>query len=149
MSTCACSIGGLGKTRLVRLKIYFANKPIGGFAVRYRGELALLRQPILQRPEHALRAPAIGRNMLNSQAFERAPNLGEPALVNRLASLRGKEIVAAAVGIETRRQTLRREHRQQRPKGPIRCLLPPPGKPSRSCWWHRPLLQSGRAQAFQ
>src|SRR5215471_16604248 len=80
--------GGLAKRSVMRRKINLADEPIGGLDLVNPGELELLRQPILQCPEHPLRAPArlrrIGRNMLDAKPSERAPNLRQLALVDRL-----------------------------------------------------------------
>src|SRR5262249_44971400 len=94
----------LGKTRVVRRKINLADEPIGGLDVVNPGELEFLRQSILQRAKHPLRAPArlrrIGRNMLDPKPIKRTPDLRRPALVNRLPRLRRVEIMAAPIGIE-------------------------------------------------
>jgi hypothetical protein len=61
--------------------------------------------------------------MLDSEPIERTAHLREPVFVDRFASLWGEEIMAAAVGIEARRQAGGREHLQQRTKRRGRALL--------------------------
>src|SRR5258708_36168530 len=81
------------------------------------GVLELLRQPVLQGPEHALRAPArfrrVGRDVLDAEMTKRSSDLGRPILVDFLTGLRGMEVVAAAVAIQARRQPLLRHHPKQ------------------------------------
>jgi hypothetical protein len=47
--------------------------------------------------------------MVYAQVRQRPTDLGGPLAINWTADLGGQEIVAAAVGIETQRQTMRRE----------------------------------------
>jgi len=64
-------------------------KLVGISDIADAGKLELLRQPVLQGAEHALRAPArlwrIGRDVLDAEPIERPADLGEPVLVHRLA----------------------------------------------------------------
>ena len=57
-----------------------------------------------------------------SKPIERAAHLREPVFVNGFARL-GREEMAAAVGIEARRQAFGREHLQQCTKGRYRAFL--------------------------
>ena len=95
-------------------------KALAASTVGDAGLRQFLDQAVLQRAEHAFAAPArlrrIGRDVLDSQMFERPPDLGQPALVDRTVRLRRVEIVAAAVGVEARRQALGGEHLEQGPK---------------------------------
>src|SRR5215211_2845053 len=54
---------------------------------------------------------------------ERPRALGEPVLVDRLACLRGEEVVAAAIGIEARWQAARGEHIRKPAKARGRAFL--------------------------
>jgi hypothetical protein len=103
------------------------DEPIGGLHFGDGSQLQLLHQPVLERGEHALRAPAglrrIGRNVLDAEAIERPAHLGQPGLVDLAAGLGREEVVAAAVGVEAGRQALGREGLKQPLEARRRALL--------------------------
>src|ERR1700682_2537004 len=74
-----------------------------------------------RRPAPRLRR--VGRDLSDPQPIERPPHLGEPPLVDLPTRLRGEEVMAAAIGIQARWQTLRPEHRQTPPKARCRSLF--------------------------
>jgi hypothetical protein len=86
-----------------------------------------LDQPVLQGAEHPLASPArlrrIGRHVLYSQVLQRPANLGQPVPVDHTVRLRRVEVVAAAIGVEARRQAVRSEHFQARPEGRSRAFF--------------------------
>ncbi len=55
----------------------------------------------------------IGRDVLDAELRQRPPNLGESALVHRLAGLGRVEVVAATVGVERARQAVLGDHPAQ------------------------------------
>ncbi|MER8836515.1 hypothetical protein [Mesorhizobium sp. M0909] len=61
--------------------------------------------------------------MLDAQLPQRPPDLGRPALVDRLAGLERHEIVAAAIGVEARRQSLGDQGLQKSLKARRRAFL--------------------------
>src|SRR5205807_5320291 len=95
---------------VVRRQIDLADETVGGLDVADAGKLELLRQPVLQRAEHPLAAPArlrrVGRDVLDPEPRQRPADLGRLTLVDRLAGLRREEVMAAAIGVEARRQAL-------------------------------------------
>ncbi len=62
------------------------------------------RQALLQGPEDPLDATAgfwaVGRDVLDAELGQGAPDLGRLLLINRAARLRGGEVMTAPVGIE-------------------------------------------------
>src|SRR5258708_20199099 len=102
-----------------------ADGAVGALAIAEAGELEFLRQPILQRAKHPLASPTrlrrIGGNVLDSKPVERAPDLGEPVLVDPLAGLGREEIGASAIAIEAPPQTPSPAHLHPPPPPP-----PPP-----------------------
>jgi hypothetical protein len=80
-----------------------------------RGEPLLTQerwQAALERAEQPLHAPpalrAVARDGLDAELLERPTHLGQAGLVYRLAGLGGVEVVAASVGVEGRKQSMRR-----------------------------------------
>jgi hypothetical protein len=71
------------------------------------------RQALLQGPKQALHpaAPfrAVGGNVLDAELLQGPPDLGRPAVVDLLASLRGDKVMAAAIGVERAEQPVRRD----------------------------------------
>src|ERR1700746_780983 len=104
----------------MRRQVNLADVAVGFVDVADAKQAQLLRPPILQRAENALasppRLPRVGRDVLDAEARQRPPYLGQLLLVDRLAGPRGEEVMAAAVGIETRRQAVHGEHLKKSPE---------------------------------
>src|SRR5574338_9224 len=109
---------GLGRRHreapVVHRQVDLAEKPVGRLDRRDAGVGKLLHQAILQGPEHPLGAAArlrrIGGNVADAELRQRAADLGEPALVDRLASLGGMEVMAAAIAVERTEQAMAADH---------------------------------------
>jgi hypothetical protein len=82
---------------------------------------------ILQGLEGALRAAArlgrIGRNVMDAQMLERAPDLRQARPARLPARLRRMKIMRAPVGVEAQRQAVALEHFAQAPERRGRALL--------------------------
>jgi hypothetical protein len=81
----------------------------------------------LQRAEHALASAAglrrICRDVLDPEMGQRTADLGQLLLVDRLAGLRGEEVMSATVGIEARWQAAGCEHLEEGPQRRNRAFL--------------------------
>src|SRR5215472_2739294 len=104
----------------MRRQVNLADLAVGFVDVADAKQAQLLRQPTLQRAEHALAPPTrlrrVGRDMLDAEVRQRPPYLGQLLLVDRLAGPRGEEVMAAAVGVEARRQAVHGEHLKKCPE---------------------------------
>ena len=102
MAVCAgrrtCELGVVGSDIVV------AQPGVGGLDRVEPGEPHLLRQAPLQRAKHPLHPPAplrlVGGNAGDPQPQQGPPDLGPFILVDRLAGLRGVEIMPAAICVE-------------------------------------------------
>ena len=111
------SAGGCLKRCVVVGQIGLLDPPVRRRDIADARKLQLLDQTVLQRPEHPLRAPArfrrVGRNMLDAESRQGPSHLRQMRFVDLAAGLRREEVVAAAIGVEARRERRAPEHLQQ------------------------------------
>ena len=83
---------------------------VGRLDIGYAGEREFVDEPILKRPERALRtAPGlrrIGPDVLHPELLKRPPHLRRMAAVDLAAGFGRVKVVRPAVGVEAHRQAL-------------------------------------------
>ena len=118
------------ETGVVGGQVDLAKEGVGRRDIGYAGERELVDEPILKRPERALRSAArlrrIGPDMLDPDpraATRGPPHLRRMAAIDLAAGLGGVKVVRPAVSVEAHRQAVLAEHLFQRPEGRGRALL--------------------------